>query len=264
MNETLKITELLTDLNLTENQINLLTIYKSNRLDKYILKDVLTEFDESVISIIRKYYDFGFGLKLIGRELDLTYSKIRRLFKYLNINIRKGFDVVTEPLKKFRKEKAAIESRDKTGWRSSSIIRKELTGIRGIQGYYFNESLNKNVWLRSTYEYAFAIWLDYHKLKWDVEVKQYHLKDDTSYRPDFFIFDDNDNIVKIIEIKGYYDNRAYKIDFLKQQFKESYNDIEVCIFCLSNKTLTQYMINHKNYNALLRDWKTNRKLKIQE
>ena len=90
---------------------------------------------------------------------------------------------------------------------------------RGIQGYYWNTSKNKYVWLRSSWEYIYAKWLNEHKIEWDVEVKRYKLGN-TSYLPDFFIYE-NGKLTKIVEIKGYWKNKLYKYDKLKTLLGDS-------------------------------------------
>ena len=282
MNIELDIKNLLHELEFTNSQIELLNNYKEfggkqfYKLydDKYKIfinenlvfrsRDIFmnslinSSFSQKQKDIIKKYYEYGFGLKLISRELKITYTKIRQIFKIFNIDIRRGTNIITNPLRKFRSEKALNEDKLNIGWHSPNVVKKELTGIRGIQGYYYNKNFDKYIWLRSTYEYIYAIWLDYHKIIWDVEVQTFNLQDGTKYRPDFFIYE-NDINIKIIEIKGWYDNRAYKLNFLKEQLKTE--NIEICMLFNTNKTIEQYLIKHVSYSEALNEWKKNRILK---
>lgn len=86
--------------------------------------------------------------------------------------------------------------------------------VRGYSGFY------NNIYLRSSLEFAFAYYLDYKNIKWKYEEFTYKLKD-RQYKPDFFIYDNNDNLIEIIEIKG----KENKIDGLKkiQEFNQIYN-----------------------------------------
>lgn len=77
--------------------------------------------------------------------------------------------------------------------------------VRGYSGFY------NNIYLRSSLEFAFAYYLDYKNIKWKYEEFTYKLKD-RQYKPDFFIYDNNDNLIEIIEIKG----KENKIDGLKK------------------------------------------------
>lgn len=276
----LNIKNLINDLKLTESQVLFLQNFNSydsklfHKLDLFkteyekfkTLNKRYTEFSIYLVKenmsieqmqILFKYYSYGYGLKLIARELNITYSKLRKLFSIFNLEIRKGYNVTTEVLKQFRKEKALNERKLKIGFANPNLQRHELTGIRGIQGYYFNNSLNKYVWLRSTYEYIYAVWLDYHNIIWDVEVKQFKLNDGTLYKPDFFIYE-NSKLTKIVEIKGYYDSRAYKAGLLDNDL----DGIQVCLYGYSNNSITKFLINYTSYVDALRDWKKNRILKI--
>ncbi|WP_423407374.1 hypothetical protein AABM38_16415 [Heyndrickxia sp. MSNUG] len=66
---------------------------------------------------------------------------------------------------------------------------------RGYAGYY------KGFFLRSSYEYAYALYLDYHKIRWKYETKSYDIGYKT-YKPDFFIFDESGSLLEIIEMKS--------------------------------------------------------------
>lgn len=66
---------------------------------------------------------------------------------------------------------------------------------RGYAGYY------KGFYLRSSYEYAYAIYLDYHKVNWTYEAKTFDIGYKI-YKPDFFIFDQNGSLLKVVEIKS--------------------------------------------------------------
>lgn len=66
---------------------------------------------------------------------------------------------------------------------------------RGYAGFY------KGFFLRSSYEYAYALYLDYHKICWSYETKSCDIGYKT-YKPDFFIFDESGSLLKIVEIKS--------------------------------------------------------------
>jgi hypothetical protein len=171
---------------------------KSNNYQKYIsLKNEIQHL----------YYEKEIGLKSLVKMIGLkglTYTTCRRLFSYLEIPLRNGRSVVTSRVRSIRKEKALIESSTKTGFQSFEVQKNvHSKGItRGIQGFYFNQSRQKYVWLRSSWEYIYAKFLDRIKADWDVEVTHYVLEDGRTYRPDFFIYESN-QLVKIVEVKGY-------------------------------------------------------------
>jgi hypothetical protein len=221
---------------------------------KYFLKELLTEEIKNEIS---QAYNNGYGIKSIAAQIEIGYTNCRLLLNSVGVEIRKGTSVVTEKLKEMRKNKSNTEKNNKTGWFCENIrkhLKIESKTQRGVQGWYFNESMQKWVWLRSTYEYIFAKWLDRTKHLWDIEVITYKIEEET-YRPDFFIYDcDGKNIIKIVEIKGYYDNRAYKVELLNEIL-----NVDVCIIGLTNKTISQYIESNSNYGLELKKWKIIRK-----
>lgn len=209
-------------------------------------------FIESLNFIKDKYENCGEGIKHIIKKynLPITYSVLRfYCINFFNIELRDNA-VCTEFLKNFRKDKAAYELENKTGFHSDSVIRHSKKMSRGIQGYYFNKSKNKYVWLRSSWEYIYAKWLDFNNIIWDVEVTSYKLSN-SIYRPDFFIYDDNNVLISIVEVKGYWKDKLYKFNELKILL----NDIDVV---LVNEIKSYTTSVKKDIN----EWKINRISKI--
>ncbi|GEN35028.1 restriction endonuclease [Aneurinibacillus danicus] len=66
---------------------------------------------------------------------------------------------------------------------------------RGYAGYY------GDVYLRSSYEYAYAKYLDYKQINWKYEEKKFDLGD-KMYTPDFFIYNEKSELQFIVEIKS--------------------------------------------------------------
>jgi len=66
---------------------------------------------------------------------------------------------------------------------------------RGYSGFY------KGNFLKSSYEYAYAKYLDYKEIYWKYEDVTYEIKG-RRYTPDFFIYDSDGNITKVVEIRG--------------------------------------------------------------
>ena len=203
------------------------------------------------------YYNMGYGIKKITKEIDCNITNVvlrTYMIDFAGIKLRKNNEV-TDWLKKFRSKKARKEFNNKIGFFSEGIQENLKTNKtrRGIQGYYFNVSMNKYVWLRSSWEYIYAKWLDKNNIKWDIEVKNYIIDKNTgeSYRPDFFIYE-NDKITKIVEVKGYWKNRLYKFEKLKTIIEKNIS------FVLVDK-IKPYS---DNVNKDIRIWKKERKLKI--
>jgi hypothetical protein len=208
---------------------------------------------------LNKLYNIdGFGYKALARKLDISYTEIRGFFKYLNIPVRKGYNIVTNQLKQFRRNKAKEESLSHSGWQSDQVkdeIKIKNTTFKGVQGYYWNKSFKKYVWLRSSWEYIYAKWLDTHNIVWDVEVQHYKLKNGVTYRPDFFIYNEKHKLIKIVEIKSEYYDRGYH--YILQ---EELSAIEVIVIY----NVRQFINSKSTYRRELLEWKKNRKKNIKE
>lgn len=66
---------------------------------------------------------------------------------------------------------------------------------RGYAGFYNGH------YLRSSYEYAYAKYLDFHSIPWSYEDNTFDIGYKL-YKPDFFFYDQNGNLEKIVEIKS--------------------------------------------------------------
>jgi len=224
-------------------------VYKEFMIKKYVTV-------EQIQWLTKKYND-GHGLKSIASELQSSYTLIRQLFKYLNIPIRHGYNVVTGELRIKRANKCQMEMNTKTGWFSDTVRQniaiKNKTN-RGVQGWYFNRSMDKWVWLRSTYEYIYAKWLDRTHQVWDTEVKKYTLSNGKEYRPDFFIYE-NGEISKILEVKGFFDPLAYKAELLNSDI-----NVSVILLNFTNSSISTYCESGSNYISELKEWKKIRKI----
>ena len=172
--------------------------------------------DEESKQYLSKLYESGYGLKILARELDISYSRFRTLFiSYLGLEIRKGQNIVTDKVREFRSERVKKENNPWFDWCSNKPEMHKACS-RGIQGYFLKKDGSK-VWLRSTYEFIFAKWLDKNNIEWKIEETQFNLSNNETYRPDFFIYE-NCKLLMIVEIKGYFDNRRYKAELFKTEF----------------------------------------------
>lgn len=203
------------------------------------------------------YFDKEWGLKLLARNVfGISYTCCRTLFVYLGIEFRTGTDVVTKTLKIFRKEKADFENESNIGFNNDSLKRYNRKTSRGINGYYYNKSTNAYVWLRSSYEYIYAKFLNRIGVNWKSEETWYKLSDGSSYMPDFFIYDADWKLKQIIEIKGYFDCRAYKPAMLKEEYFGK-SEIEVILI----QDIEKYIETNSNKHKESKEWKLLRKLK---
>lgn len=190
-------------------------------------------------------YDSGHGFKTLGKELNLSYSVIRKLcIDYIKMQTRKGKSIVTDELRKKRRHNVLGEKSPWFDWpnRLPGLLQKNG---KSIQGLYTKKDGTK-VWLRSTYEYIIAKWLDKINLDWKIEERVYKLSNGENYRPDFFIYE-NEILMSIIEVKSRYfnkNNREYKFHMLKKEFN---------VECQLITDITKY--TNKTYHQELKEWK---------
>lgn len=216
-----------------------------------------TRFQKTYDWLYKVYVIEGQGFKSIIKdyELNVTYSFLRRLVCYLKFPIHSN-TVANDFLKKRRSKIAKNNYETKTGFFKDGVQENihHKSECRGIQGYYWNISKNKYVWLRSSWEFIYAKWLNSQpNIIWDVETKQYKLENNTSYRPDFFIYNKDGEIDTIIEVKGYWKDKVYKVDMLRKEYKVNVVLID---------DIKPYCKNTiKNEISL---WKKLRKLKLKE
>ncbi len=71
------------------------------------------------------------------------------------------------------------------------------------KGCHYNSSIQGKIWLRSSYELAYAQYLDENNIPWLYEIQTFDL-DNTTYTPDFYF----PTCDLFIEIKGYMTDKA--------------------------------------------------------
>ena len=178
--------------------VDKLTVSISDKTKSYFSnpKEHSEDLKNYVIDELKHIYDSGYGLKVIARELGISYTQLRTYFNKFNIEWRKGTSVVTDILKEFRSKRV---KGNKNPW---SYI--DNTNHGSISGYYISLSGEK-IYLRSTYEYMIAKYLDRNKFNWKHEpflMKCENNGNESNYKPDFVLYDENGNVKRIIEIKG--------------------------------------------------------------
>lgn len=141
-----------------------------------------------------------YNKNLKGKTLEERYGfLVAKKMKDDLSSLKKG-----KPGKKHTKE--SIEKISK------SLLGNQRSKGRGKGSYY------KEYWLRSSWETKVAEYLDRNNIIWKYEVQCFKLNDNQTYRPDFFIYD-NEKLVKIIEVKGYwYKNNKEKFENFKKKF----------------------------------------------
>ena len=215
-------------------------------------------YDEVKRWLEQHYVKEGMGIKSIiaDYKLPISYSVFRNILRFFEIKMRANNEI-TEFLKKRRQRNAKEQRKNGLGFGSLESIEKQknkTTNARGIQGYYWNRSKQKWVWLRSSWEYIYAKWLDEKDLIWDVEAKTYKITDQLVYRPDFFIYNDKQELETVVEIKGYWKDKVWKVDELKKILEP--HNIKICI-------ITDISPYTKSTKREARIWKTTRRLELE-
>lgn len=241
------------------------TQIRNKRINRYGTEEILYKISDDQESkkllkqILEQKYNEGYGFKLIVKNIDMvgfTYTRCRKVLKDLGIELRTGCNVITDNLKKVRSDNAKRIG----NFNNWAVLKPDLikNNKKFIGGYYFNKSKNKYVYLRSSWEYAYAVWLDKQNIEWDTEVQQYELGDGIKYLPDFFIYENN-NLIKIVEIKStfYYTSE----DRMKKFYKfEELNKGLLQIELINKLEDILKLNNHSSKSALAKEWKRKRTL----
>lgn len=196
-----------------------------------------------LVEEIKELYNSGEGFKSLAKRYNTSYT-VMRSFCRSNFQCREGTNVCTPKLREKRRQKALNEHKTKTGWFDPNIRRTTALNTRGVQ-YWFKKTNGDTVWLRSTYEYIYAKWLERNNIDWKIEQTHYILDDGRSYRPDFFIYE-NGILSKIVEIKGYWDNNSDKALILNKEM-----NIEVCVII----DIKPFLEENTTYESELYKWK---------
>jgi hypothetical protein len=109
----------------------------------------------------------------------------------------------------FKGKKHTDESRKK--------ISEKMKGNRNANHRGDRQSFYKNIRMDSSWEVSTAKYLDDKNIFWKYNEFGYKLSNGCYYYPDFFIYE-NDKLLKLIEVKGYFrkENKKKFEDFLTQ------------------------------------------------
>ena len=93
-------------------------------------------------------------------------------------------------------------------------ISKSMMGNSNAHHRGDRQSIYNGIRMDSSWEVKVAEYLDSNNINWKYNYVKYKLSDETTITPDFFILNNNSEIEKIIEVKGYF-REANKIKFDK-------------------------------------------------
>lgn len=221
----------------------------------YII-DLEHEDCQKLIDNLKILYETnGMGFKLISSQLgNISYTRLRTVFDALKIEKRSGQNCVTDGLKKLRAERAK-KNNPWTNW-TEKYKDKDMVDHHHIAGWFFNKSMSKYVWLRSSWEYGYAKFLNDNNINWDVEARSYLLSGGRYYRPDFFIYENN-KLLKIVEIKSKWSNGSLdRIDKF-EVFKKEYDQINAELI-----TDELFLLINRKQKDIINEWKNVRILEL--
>ena len=167
--------------------------------------------------------------KICGKELtNKKYKKcIDCYIEYMKINpYNKG-------IKKSSNWKDKISLTMKTNGTTKGKNNPMFGKMTHGKGSYYN-----NIWMRSSYEVAYAKYLDKQGIKWLYESKAFDLGN-TTYTPDFYLPESD----TYIEIKGYWRDKC-KEKFRK--FKRLYFEVKINIL-FKKDLINMKIINEGGY-----------------
>jgi hypothetical protein len=222
----------------------------------YVIDTSHKDCEKLIKNLITLYEENGMGFKLISSHLgNVSYTRLRTIFDALEIEKRTGYNCVTDGLKKLRSERAKTNN-PWTNW-TEKYKDKDMVNKHHLAGWFFNESKSKYVWLRSSWEYGYAKFLNENKIEWDVEVNSYLLHDGRYYRPDFFIYENN-NLLKVVEIKSKWSNGSLdRIDKF-EMFREEYREINADLI-----TDELFILINRTQKDIITEWKKVRLMELK-
>lgn len=170
----------------------------------------------------KKYSQVGNNNPMFGKQCSFkgmskdTYEPLKKLSEKIKDNHKNGKCAPPKSFINYWKGKTHSAS-------------TKLKIAKSMKGNTFGKGLGNiteynGIKMRSSWEAKVAKFLDDNKIIWKYEEKTFTLNSRSSYRPDFFIYDESGKFIKLIEVKGYF-REANKIKF--NLFNELYPDILV-------------------------------------
>lgn len=116
---------------------------------------------------------------------------------------------------------------------------------RGYAGFY------KGFYLRSSYEYAYAVYLDQFNISWSFETQIFEVNGKI-YKPDFLFYDKNGKLEKIVEIKS---RNKKEIELAKEKLNYIAVQYQVTTELFSYKELLKiYEDMPVSLNSVIEHW----------
>jgi len=190
-------------------------MYKHSIKTKQKISNALRKFIFVYNELYEKYIINKLSINKIAKLYNCSFETIRDNLHKLKIPVRTKEEgtrmfTTTEEFSKHRSEDQQGKNNNMFGksnkWGNHSKEAKEkirITHLGDKNGMFGKSPCWKkikynNIWMRSTWEVAYAKYLDKNKIKWLYELKTFDLGE-YSYTPDFYL----PKTDEYIEIKGY-------------------------------------------------------------
>ena len=174
-------------------------------------KHILGCFDNEFKTIIVNDYKDGLSINDIKIKYNIGKTAIR--------------NVLLDKIGKLRTNKEAYKSGFVTHNEKTKLsISNSMKGNRNAKHRGDRQSYYNNIRMDSSWEVKVAKYLDDNNYNWKYDSEKYLLSDGRYIHPDFYVYDDNDNLIKIIEVKGYF-REANKLKF--EMFLSEYSHLNV-------------------------------------
>ncbi len=108
----------------------------------------------------------------------------------------------------------------------------------------------KGRYLRSSYEYIYALYLEKLELQWDTETSVYQLYSQR-YKPDFFIKTDGE--LRVVEVKSGKPTEIKKAEICKAEMMQIYGINIELVYLNQIKEICLFL--GQNFDKLISDWK---------
>lgn len=139
-----------------------------------------------------------------------------------------------------KKRKQQAKKRDYSAWMKKNWANPEFhakmckirkTQSKGNQLRHPNasfyrtmyEGINGKFWMRSSWEVAYAKWLDHYGIRWTYESKKFCIGNGRYYTPDFYLVDQKE----YVELKGWMTKKDEK---KIEKFRELYPELKLYVF----------------------------------
>jgi len=197
--------------------------------------------DEVVTEMERLYLEKRLSTTAVAEKLGLSRSGVRVALLRTGIKLRSKSECkikltrtqARELVDRYREGATYVELEKQYGV-TSAVVRSELEkhGVRSRVGWAryrtkkWTDRLGRTFTFKSSWEKAYAEYLDSRGIEWDYEPKTFSLLECKCYTPDFWVYNSDGTVKELVEIKGWLDRKgANRI----REFRNEYPEFELTV-----------------------------------